>query len=60
MERNVAFVQHSEALRSAARALVERAVQTATTLGGSSGTQARVERGGRKADGIGLQTGAQP
>ena len=70
MERNVAFVQHSEELRSAARALVERAVQTAATLSGSAGTQPRVQRGGRKADGIALpaagtepqnnQPGAQP
>jgi hypothetical protein len=70
MERNVAFVQHSEELRSAARALLERAVQTAATLSGTDCTQPRVQRGGRKADGIALpaagtepqniQPGAQP
>ena len=55
MEQNVAFVQHSEELRSGARQLVERAVEMAATLRKSSCTQERVQRGGRKADGIGAR-----
>ena len=52
MERNVAFVRHSEPLRTGADQLVERAMVMATTLRESECTQARVHRGGRKADGL--------
>jgi len=52
MERNVDFVRHSEPLRAGAQQLVERAMLMATTLRESECTQARVHRGGRKADGL--------
>jgi multimeric flavodoxin WrbA len=52
MERNVSFVQHSEELRAGAHQLVERAMVMAATLRDSKCTQARVHRGGRKADGL--------
>ena len=52
MERNVDFVRHSEPLRTGAYQLVERAMVMATTLRESECTQARVHRGGRKADGL--------
>ena len=52
MEQNVSFVQHSEELRAGAHQLVERAMVMAATLKESNCTQARVHRGGRKADGL--------
>jgi multimeric flavodoxin WrbA/nitrite reductase/ring-hydroxylating ferredoxin subunit len=55
MEHNVRFVQESQELRTGAHHLVERAMAMATTLRESSGTVARVHRGGRKADGLDLK-----
>lgn len=52
MEQNVRFVQQSEPLRVGARDLVERAMAMAGTVKESKGTQGRVHRGGRKADGL--------
>ncbi len=52
MEKNVSFVQGSEQLRTGAQQLVERAMLMAATLKDSECTQARVHRGGRKADGL--------
>lgn len=53
MEQNVSFVHHSEELRAGAQQLVERAIAMATTVRKGRCTQPRVERGGRKADGLG-------
>lgn len=52
MEQNVAVVQQSEELRRGARDLLERSVTMAETVRASSCTQPKVQRGGRKADGI--------
>jgi len=52
MEQNVSFVQDSEELRAGAHQLVERAMAMAATLKESNVTQTRVQRGGRKADGL--------
>jgi hypothetical protein len=49
MERNVEYVQHSEALQSGARDLARRAVEMAGILLGWERPLDRVERGGRKA-----------
>ena len=49
MERNVAFVQHSQELHQGARELVERAVQTAAAVQTRTGAREKIERGGRKA-----------
>jgi nitrite reductase/ring-hydroxylating ferredoxin subunit/multimeric flavodoxin WrbA len=52
MEQNISFVQHSEELRAGAQQLVERTMVMAATLKNFSGTPARIQRGGRKADGL--------
>jgi nitrite reductase/ring-hydroxylating ferredoxin subunit/multimeric flavodoxin WrbA len=49
MERNVDFVEHSEALRSGARELVSRSAEMAKCLLEREMTHATIERGGRKA-----------
>jgi multimeric flavodoxin WrbA/nitrite reductase/ring-hydroxylating ferredoxin subunit len=49
MERNVTFVQRSEDLRVGARALVDRALETAGLLLATKMDAGRIERGGRKA-----------
>jgi nitrite reductase/ring-hydroxylating ferredoxin subunit/multimeric flavodoxin WrbA len=56
MEQNVSFVQHSEELRAGAHQLVERAMVMAATLKNFNGTQPRVQRGGRKADGLEMRS----
>ncbi len=52
MEQNVSFVQHSDELRAGAQQLVERTMAMAATLKNFNGTPARVQRGGRKANGL--------
>ena len=49
MEHNVTFVQRSEDLRVGARALVDRALETAGLLLATKMDAGRIERGGRKA-----------
>ena len=51
MERNVAYVQRSDELKAAARALADRAMQTASVLLEHGLHAAKVERRGRKASG---------
>ena len=52
MEQNVRFVQESDELRAGAHQLVERSLATAAALRLANGTGERVQRGGRKADGL--------
>jgi multimeric flavodoxin WrbA/nitrite reductase/ring-hydroxylating ferredoxin subunit len=56
MERNVDYVEHSDALREGARQLVVRSVSMAQGLIERDECAPRVERGGRKAQGSGAQT----
>ena len=49
MENNVVFVEHSEELRSGARALASRSVELAQTLIAQGADSAKVSRPGRKA-----------
>jgi hypothetical protein len=49
MEENVAALKRSESLRQGAATLVDRAMALAATLLAGAGTDARVERAGRKA-----------
>ncbi len=49
MDRNVEFVEHSEALRKGARELVARSAEMARGLLEREMTHASIERGGRKA-----------
>ncbi len=51
MERNVQFVQHSEALQSGTRELIERAVATAGEQVAVGHPSRSIARGGRKAQG---------
>jgi hypothetical protein len=49
MEENVAALKKSESLREGAATLVDRAMALAATLLAGAGTEARIERAGRKA-----------
>jgi len=49
MEENVTALKKSETLRQGAAELVERTMALAKTLLAGGGTDAKVERGGRKA-----------
>jgi hypothetical protein len=49
MEENVAALKKSESLREGAATLVDRAMALAAALLAGAGTEARVERAGRKA-----------
>lgn len=60
MEQNVAAVQHSEELREGARALVERAVETANVLLKRKTKSDKATRGGRKAQRLDVERARQP
>jgi multimeric flavodoxin WrbA/nitrite reductase/ring-hydroxylating ferredoxin subunit len=59
MERNVEYVQKSEALREGARQLVASAVAMARSLIEGEGTRASIERGGRKAHDAAARTSVE-
>jgi hypothetical protein len=55
MEHNIDYVMHSEELRDGARALVDRAVDTAQLLLDHEEAAHTISRGGRKAHHLAME-----